>query len=444
MVSQLGSDQAPPALEVKEAYKQALAEARSLVVDGRLTVDLDGHQEPPPANDTGEPPTGPTAEDPAPDSDAPGVASEPDPATTPTKKYRVHPAAAIYPMMSATEIQALATSLREIGQQEPIIVSPDDEELYDGRNRLAACELAGIEPWIVRWSGTGSVVMWITSKNLHRRHLTDQQRALAAGKMAALLAEEARSRSARNLRNSPDIVDGRNSAHRAPTGHGGTVEGGDQSAARESADGTNGQEIPEIVDGRNSAHRAAGRSAEVAAAVHGVTPDAAKKAAKILKTGDEQLVDAVSKGTVSLDAAAAVAGLPKKQQRKVVEAGKVKEAAKRIRKEKAASKSKPQSKPKVNATRAAKPVADDNTKDEAPTVDPPASGEDGETDHEDQVDERPLARSAHQAIDEMVRAAEEAGRLEQVDRALLAIINHCGKVTRSFIDVDLPPMISSA
>jgi hypothetical protein len=74
----------------------------------------------------------------------------------------------------------------------------------------------------------------------------------------------------------------------------------------------------------------------------------------------------------------------------------------------------------------------------------PCFGEDGETDHEDQVDERPLARSAHQAIDEMVRAAEEAGRLEQVDRALLAIINHCGKVTRSFIDVDLPPMISSA
>jgi hypothetical protein len=155
----------PPALEVKEAYKQALAEARSLVVDGRLTVDLDGHQEPPPANDTGEPPTGPTAEDPAPDSDAPGVASEPDPATTPTKKYRVHPAAAIYPMMSATEIQALATSLREIGQQEPIIVSPDDEELYDGRNRLAACELAGIEPWIVRCPAPGPSVMWITSKN---------------------------------------------------------------------------------------------------------------------------------------------------------------------------------------------------------------------------------------------------------------------------------------
>ncbi|MBN2196251.1 MAG: hypothetical protein JW751_25785 [Polyangiaceae bacterium] len=269
------------------------------------------------------------------------------------------------------------------------------------RNRLAACELAGVDPWIVRWSGTGSVVMWIASKNLHRRRLTDAQRALAAGKMAALLAEEARSRSARNLRN-----------------------------------------CPEIVEGRNSALRAAGRSEEVAAAVHGVTVDSAKKAAKILKTGDEQLVAAVTKGTVSLDAAAAVAGLPKKQQRRIVEGGKVKEAARRIRKEKVAKTQNSKPEAKVTTARAAKPAVSDNNQDEAPMVEPPAHEEDEPDD--EPMDDNPLVRSAHQAIDEMVRAAEEAGKLDQIDGRLLAVVNYCGKVTRSFIEVDLPPMISSA
>ena len=69
-----------------------------------------------------------------------------------------------------------------------------------------------------------------------------------------------------------------------------------------------------------------------------VSRDATNKAAKIAKDGANELVQAVTDGKVSLDAAAQVASLPQAKQREVVAKGKVQEAAKTIRKERAASK----------------------------------------------------------------------------------------------------------
>lgn len=110
----------------------------------------------------------------------------------------VHPYAAAYPMMSEGELQDLADDIKANGQHEPIIVANlhpnlmDDPHILDGRNRYAACKLAGVEPTFQTVSllnpegGSGqdevveltddNIRRWIDSKNLHRRHLTPEQK----------------------------------------------------------------------------------------------------------------------------------------------------------------------------------------------------------------------------------------------------------------------------
>jgi hypothetical protein len=61
-----------------------------------------------------------------------------------------------------------------------------------------------------------------------------------------------------------------------------------------------------------------------------VSKDAVEKASRVLKKGDESLIHAFETAKVSLDAASAVAALPKAEQREIVEKGQVKEAAKEL------------------------------------------------------------------------------------------------------------------
>lgn len=56
-----------------------------------------------------------------------------------------HPYADEFPMASAEELEDLATSIATVGLIHPIVLTPQGLVL-DGRNRLAACEKAGVEP----------------------------------------------------------------------------------------------------------------------------------------------------------------------------------------------------------------------------------------------------------------------------------------------------------
>lgn len=56
-----------------------------------------------------------------------------------------HPYADAFPMASAEELEELAASIAAVGLIHPIVLTPEGEVL-DGRNRLAACEKAGVEP----------------------------------------------------------------------------------------------------------------------------------------------------------------------------------------------------------------------------------------------------------------------------------------------------------
>lgn len=89
--------------------------------------------------------------------------------------YPVHPAAELFPMMSAEELQGLADDIREHGQREPVILYHG--AVLDGRNRLLACELAGVEPRFVTVESeeVGDPIDFVLSLNRHRRHLTPAQ-----------------------------------------------------------------------------------------------------------------------------------------------------------------------------------------------------------------------------------------------------------------------------
>jgi hypothetical protein len=91
----------------------------------------------------------------------------------------VHPAADIFPMMSPEELQELGATIVADGQEYPIMLSHDGKQLVDGRNRLAACELAKIEPTYAKLAADQDPVAYIYSFNIMHRFLNKGQRAMA-------------------------------------------------------------------------------------------------------------------------------------------------------------------------------------------------------------------------------------------------------------------------
>lgn len=104
-----------------------------------------------------------------------------------------HPVANLFPLMSADQFADLRNDIEENGQHEPIWLHPDGS-IIDGRNRYNACTELGIEPDYRTWDGTGSLVQFVVSLNLHRRHLSAEQRAAVAVRLLPMLEEEARAR----------------------------------------------------------------------------------------------------------------------------------------------------------------------------------------------------------------------------------------------------------
>jgi ParB-like chromosome segregation protein Spo0J len=89
----------------------------------------------------------------------------------------VHPAAAVFPMLDDEALQELASDIKANGLWEPIVVDQDGTVL-DGRNRLKACRMAGVEPTFQTFEGEDQEA-FILSMNVARRHLTAGQRAMA-------------------------------------------------------------------------------------------------------------------------------------------------------------------------------------------------------------------------------------------------------------------------
>ncbi|WP_179199805.1 ParB N-terminal domain-containing protein [Streptomyces sp. NRRL B-24572] len=79
-------------------------------------------------------------------------------------------------MLSQDELLDLADSIKAEGQHRPIVLDSDGV-LLDGRNRLAACEIAGVEPRFTTYTGNNPTAL-ILSNNVFRRHISKGQQAM--------------------------------------------------------------------------------------------------------------------------------------------------------------------------------------------------------------------------------------------------------------------------
>jgi ParB-like chromosome segregation protein Spo0J len=187
-----------------------------------------------------------------------------------------HPLAAIFPLMGAADLDALAADIEANGQQDAVWLF--EGRILDGRNRYRACDRVGVEPKFRNYEGSDPLG-FVISKNLHRRHLTESQRAMVAANIA------------------------------------GWKKGDNQHTAGGSAN------LPTLTQSQ-------------AAEQVSVSDRSVRDAVKVKATGVPELVKAVESGDVSVSAAAEVAKLPKAEQRKAVKTGTVKEKAAEQRKAK--------------------------------------------------------------------------------------------------------------
>jgi ParB/Sulfiredoxin domain len=181
----------------------------------------------------------------------------------------VHPAADLFPLMPEPDLKALADDIKKNGLQASIVVladrqrdGPSTYQLLDGRNRLDALELAGFD--LIgsspegrdksRWwfcgldeylgtadedgscltPGTGGIrfdsciddpFAYVTSVNLHRRHLTVEQKRDLIAKLLAADPTKSDRQIAETVKASPTTV-GKVRAEAEASGDTSTVQSG--------------------------------------------------------------------------------------------------------------------------------------------------------------------------------------------------------------------------
>jgi N6-adenosine-specific RNA methylase IME4 len=108
--------------------------------------------------------------------------------------YEIHEAANAFPMLAKQELKELAKDIKANGLQVPVCLYQD--KVIDGRNRLAACRIAGVMPHYTR-PEIADPYMWVWSINGERRHLASQEQKAIIwdtlhGMSEAMVAERAR------------------------------------------------------------------------------------------------------------------------------------------------------------------------------------------------------------------------------------------------------------
>lgn len=92
--------------------------------------------------------------------------------------YELHPLCTLFPRVVGAEFDALVADIRANGLRQAIVLYGD--MILDGGNRYRACLEAGVNPHFEHYEGE-SIVSFVLSANLHRRHLS-------AGQQAAIVA----------------------------------------------------------------------------------------------------------------------------------------------------------------------------------------------------------------------------------------------------------------
>lgn len=95
--------------------------------------------------------------------------------------FKPHPLAELFPMMDDDAFLDFAQDIEKSGQREPIIIY--ENKILDGRNRYKACQMLGFSPRFKEYNGNDALG-FVISLNLKRRHLTESQRSMVAGKLS--------------------------------------------------------------------------------------------------------------------------------------------------------------------------------------------------------------------------------------------------------------------
>lgn len=228
----------------------------------------------------------------------------------PPEPVRFHDYANIFPMLHGEALDALREDIRIHGVREPVVFL--DGAILDGRNRYQCARDLGAEYPRVEYEGDDPLGYAI-SRNLHRRHLSESQRASVAAKLANM-----------------------------PRG-------------RPSEKGAN---LPLCAESE-AAPVTVARAAEML----NVSERSVKSARKVQERGAPELVAAVDAGEVSVSAAADIADRPREVQAEIVAKGEreILAAAKAIRAEKQAEKREARNQKLVALSQHNAPLPDDRT-----------------------------------------------------------------------------------
>lgn len=189
-----------------------------------------------------------------------------------------HPAADLFPMMPAEELQELAEAIKARGLKHPIVRMPDGR-ILDGRHRFIACHMAGVEPRFIIYQGADplqDVLDW----NLRTRHLTTGQRAAVGVATKHYEEREALERKA---------AGGRSASPGRPR--------------KDVQDFAHLSDEPALIDEPQPATKPKrGKSRDIAGKKHGVSGYSIQKAEKLQKEAPD-LYERVASGELALDRA---------------------------------------------------------------------------------------------------------------------------------------------
>ena len=240
--------------------------------------------------------------------------------------------------LTPEEHDALERSILAEGCRDALVLWGD--VLVDGHNRYGICQKHGLPFQTVqntRFQSMEDVHLWMIDQHLGRRSVSDFQRGVLALRKREIVAE-------RRARAAAAFVAGNAQAETHPEESSATATPAAASVAP-----------PEDLSSREAIARAARLSSSQVVMIE-----------KIQKQAAPELVAAVKSGTISLNAAAAVATLPAEEQVAAAAAGKdeLKQAAKRVREAK--RKTREEAAPK-NAAEAPQ-SADASNADELPAL----------------------------------------------------------------------------
>jgi hypothetical protein len=102
-----------------------------------------------------------------------------------------HPIADVWPMMDADKLQELADDIGKNGQLVSVWIY--EGMILDGRNRYAACKMAGIEPKTQTYTGDEPTAFAV-SMNDKRRHMNKGQLAAIGAELEPFFARDAKKR----------------------------------------------------------------------------------------------------------------------------------------------------------------------------------------------------------------------------------------------------------